>query len=86
VPVRTQTLTRRLVTGIVRDGGAPVRLRSTPAHRGGFGRTLIMRRSRRTWVVGAALFVLFFGAFAGLIALQGELCPRWNASPSPRTS
>jgi hypothetical protein len=29
VPVRTQTLTRRLVTGIVRDGGAPVRLRST---------------------------------------------------------
>jgi len=37
-----------------------------------------MRRSRRTWVVGAALFMLFFGAFAGLIALQGELCPRWN--------
>src|SRR5262245_5974110 len=28
VPVRTQTLTRRLVTGVVRDGAAPVKLRS----------------------------------------------------------
>jgi len=29
VPVRTQTLTRRLVTGVIRDGVAPLRLRST---------------------------------------------------------
>jgi DUF4097 and DUF4098 domain-containing protein YvlB len=29
VPVRTQTLTRRLVTGVIRDGVAPLKLRST---------------------------------------------------------
>ncbi|HET9325266.1 MAG TPA: DUF4097 family beta strand repeat-containing protein [Candidatus Eisenbacteria bacterium] len=28
VPVRTQTLTRRLVTGVIRDGSAPVRMKS----------------------------------------------------------
>lgn len=29
VPIRTQTVTRRLVTGVVRDGTAPIKLRTT---------------------------------------------------------